>query len=51
VRARGRDLAGILGPVLLKLRVSRRCLIAAGRFNTGALLASTRIFASLAASA
>ena len=47
--AGGRDLAGILGPVLLKLYASRRCLIAAGRFNTGALLASTRIFGSLVA--
>jgi hypothetical protein len=52
VRAGSRDLAGILGPVLLKLHASRRCLIAAaGRFNTGALLASTRIFGSLAAAA
>lgn len=45
-RAGGRDLAGILGPVLLKLHASRRCLMAEGRFNTGALLASTRIFGS-----
>jgi hypothetical protein len=50
-RAGGRDLAGILAPVLPKLHASRRCLIAAGRFNTGALLASTRIFGSLAAAA
>jgi hypothetical protein len=50
-RAGGRDLAGILAPVLPKLHASRRCLIAAGRFNTGALHASTRIFGSLAAAA
>jgi hypothetical protein len=50
--ARGRrDLAAILGPVLLKPHASRRCLIADGRFNTGALLASTRIFGSLVAGA
>jgi hypothetical protein len=34
--AGGRDLAGILGPVLLKVHASRRCLIAAGRFYRGA---------------
>ena len=50
-RAGGRDLAGILAPVLPKLHASRRCLIVAGRFNTGALHASTRIFGSLAAAA
>jgi len=51
VCARGRDLPGILGPVLLKPHASRGRLIAAGRFNTGALLASMRIFGSLAAAA
>jgi hypothetical protein len=50
--ARGRrDLAAIAGSVPLKPHALGRYLIAEGRFNTGALLASTRIFGSLVAGA
>jgi hypothetical protein len=38
-----RDLAAIVGPVLLKPHASGRYLIAEGRFNTGALLGSTHL--------
>lgn len=44
-----RDLAALVGPVLLKPHASGGCVIAEGRFNTRALLASTRIFGSLVA--
>lgn len=46
-----RGLAEIISPVLLKPHESGRCLIAEGRFNTRAPLASTRILGSLVAGA